>query len=163
MIDFDISRCTRKCASTDRELRAGETCYSVLVAEGADTVRRDYAAEAWQGPPEGAIGWWKSVVVDPNAKRMHWAPSDVMLNYFVQLEGNPAAEDTRYVLGLLLVRKRILRNESIEKDEATGRETLVLYSPRQECEYRVPVVLPSAERVEAIQNELAQLLQTGSS
>jgi hypothetical protein len=161
MIDFDISRCSRKCAATDRELRAGETCYSVLTSDGGEVVRRDYSADAWQGPPEGAIGWWKSIVVDPNAKKMHWAPSDVMLNYFTQLEGNPAAEDTRYVLALLLVRKRILRNEATEKDDS-GRETLVLFSPRQECEYRVPVTLPTAERVTEIQNELAQLLQTGS-
>lgn len=162
MLDYDITRCSRKCAATERELRAGETCYSVLVSEGDQVVRRDYSAEAWQGPPEDAIGWWKSTVVDPNANRMHWAPSDVMLNYFVQLADNPAAEDTRYVLALLLVRKRILRNEGTEKD-AEGREVLILYSPRQEAEHRVPVVLPTQERVEAIQNELAQLLQTGTS
>ena len=161
MLEFDITRCSRKCAATDRDLQAGETCYSVLVHEGDAVVRRDFSAEAWQGPPEDAVGWWKSIVVDANANRMHWAPSDVMLNYFVQLGDNPAAEDTRYVLGLLLVRKRILRNEGTEKD-ADGREILVLYSPRQEAEFRVPVVLPSAERVDAIQNELAQLLQTGS-
>lgn len=161
MLDFDITRCSRKCAATDRDLQAGETCYSALVPEGSQVVRRDYSAEAWQGPPGDAIGWWKSVVVDPSAKRMHWAPSDVMLNYFVQLAENPAAEDTQYVLALLLVRKRILRNEGTEKD-ADGREAIVLYSPRQECEHRVPVVLPTADRVEAIQNELAQLLQTGT-
>ena len=161
MLDFDITRCSRKCAATDRDLQAGETCYSALVPEGDQVVRRDYSVEAWQGPPTEAIGWWKSIVVDPNAKRMHWAPSDVMLNYFVQLAENPAAEDTRYVLALLLVRKRMLRNEGTEKDP-DGREVLILYSPRQECEHRVAVVLPTAERVEAIQNELAQLLQTGS-
>jgi hypothetical protein len=161
MLDFDISRCSRKCSATERDLHAGETCYSALVAEGDAVLRRDYSAEAWKGPPEGSLGWWKSTVVDPNANRMHWAPSEVMLNYFVQLEGNSAAEDTRYVLALLLVRKRMLRNEGAEKD-AEGRETLLLYSPRQECEHRVAVVLPTAERVEAIQNELAQLLQTGS-
>ncbi len=161
MVEFDITRCSRKCAATDRDLQAGEICYSALVPDGDQVVRRDYSAEAWQGPPEDAIGWWKSIVVDPNAKKMHWAPSDVMLNYFVQLADNPAAEDTRYVLALLLVRKRILRNEGTEKD-ASGRDVLVLYSPRQECEHRVPEVLPSAERVAAIQDELAQLLQTGS-
>jgi hypothetical protein len=162
MIDFEIQRCSRKCAATDRELKAGEMCYSILVPEGGQVVRRDYAAEAWQGPPAEAIGWWQSTVVDPNAHRMHWAPSDVMLNYFQQLADNPAAEDTRYVLALLLVRRRILRSEGTDHD-AQGRELQLFYSPRQECEYRVPVVLPTPERIEAIQNELAQLLQTGAS
>lgn len=162
MVDFDISRCSRRCAATDRELKAGETCFSVLSDETGQTIRRDYSAEAWTGPPAGALGWWKSTVVDPNAKRMHWAPSDVMLNYFVQLADNPAVEDARYVLGLLLVRRRILRSETTEQD-ASGREVLVLYCPRTESEHRVPVAPPTAERAEAIQQELAQLLQTGSS
>jgi hypothetical protein len=162
MIDFDIHRCSRKCATTERELKAGEVCYSVLTSEGGEVVRRDYSTEAWQGPPDDAIGWWKSIVVDSNARRMHWAPSDVMLNYFQQLADNPAAEDTRYVLALLLVRRRILRAEGTETDPS-GRELQKFYSPRQECEYLVPVVLPAPERVEAIQNELAQLLQTGAS
>jgi hypothetical protein len=111
MIDYDIQRCTRRCAATDRELRCGEVCYSILVPEGAEVVRRDYAAEAWQGPPESAIGWWKTTIADPAAGRLHWAPSDVMLNYFERLSEDPAADDARYVLALLLVRRRVLRIE----------------------------------------------------
>ena len=55
MIDYEIQRCTRRCAATDRELKDGETCYSVLVAEGAAVVRRDYSAQAWQGPPDQVV------------------------------------------------------------------------------------------------------------
>jgi len=81
-----------------------------------------------------------------------------MLHYFEQLDGNPAKEDVRYVLTLLLVRRRIVRVESTEKD-AAGVETLVVYSPRNEAEYRVKVAMPPAERELAIQAELSQLLQ----
>ena len=63
MIDYDIQRCSRRCAASDRELHNGEVCYSVLVPEGGQVVRRDYSAEGWPGPPEGAIGWWKSAVL----------------------------------------------------------------------------------------------------
>src|SRR5207249_11242458 len=104
MIDYDIQRCSRRCAATERELKDGETCFSVLVPEGAAVVRRDYSAEAWQGPPENAIGWWKTTIVDPQAGRPHWAPNDVMLNYFERLLDDPAGQDARYVLALLLVR-----------------------------------------------------------
>ena len=43
--------------------------------------------------------------------RPHWAPNDVMLNYFERLLEDPTAEDARYVLALLLVRRRMLRVE----------------------------------------------------
>ena len=104
-----------------RELKDGETCYSVLVPEGTQVVRRDYSMEAWTGPPDDAIGWWQTTVVDPKAGRPHWAPSDVMLNYFERLLDDPAAEDARYVLALLLVRRRILRVDALESD-SLGRD-----------------------------------------
>lgn len=142
-------------------MRAGEVFYSVLLSAGGKVVRHDYSAEAWPGPPEGAIGWWKSVYVDAAANRLHWAPNDVMLNYFEQLDANPAAADARYVLALLLVRRRVMRVERAETDEAE-QETLVLFCPRNEVEYRVSVTTPTPERIATIQNDLAQLLQTGS-
>jgi hypothetical protein len=159
MIDYEIQRCTRRCAATDRELKDGEVCYSVLVPEGAAVVRRDYSPEAWQGPPENAIGWWQTTIVDPQAGRISWAPNDVMLNYFERLLDDPAAEDARYVLALLLVRRRVLRVESHARD-AAGREMLVLHCGRNDAEYRVPEVMPTPERAAAIQQQLAELLQT---
>jgi hypothetical protein len=162
MLDYEIQRCSRRCAATDRELKNGELCYSLLVPEGGQVVRRDYSAEGWPGAPEGALGWWKSTVVDPNAGRPHWAPSDVMLHYFERLADDPAAEDARYVLALLLVRRRVLRVEGTEQD-ALGRETLVLHSIRSEGQYRVAELVPTPERAAAIQQQLAELLQTGSS
>jgi len=162
MIDYEVQRCTRRCAATDRELKDGEVCYSVLMAEGAAVVRRDYAAEAWPGPPEDCLGWWKSTVVDPHAGRLSWAPSDIMLSYFERLLADPSAEDARYVLALLLVRRRVLRVEGHDND-TNGRETLVLYCSRNEAEYRVAEVMPSPERAAAIQQQLAELLQTDGS
>jgi hypothetical protein len=159
MLDYEIQRCSRRCSATERELRDGEMCYSVLTVEGGQVVRRDFSAEAWQGAPENAIGWWKSTVVDPNAGRPHWAPNDVMLNYFERLLEDPSAEDARYVLALLLVRRRVLRVDAHEKDHA-GRHVLVLHCSRNEREYRVSEFLPTPERAAAIQQQLADLLQT---
>jgi hypothetical protein len=157
MFDFEIQRCTRRCAETDRELKPGETFYTVLVAEGAEVVRYDYSEEAWGGAPEDAIGWWKSQIAEPNAKKVNWAPNDVMLHYFQQLEGQDDKEDVRYVLTLLMIRRRMLRLEETEKDP-TGRELMLVFCPRNEAEYRVPVVTPSQERAQEIQKELVQLL-----
>lgn len=133
-----------------------------MVAEGAEVKRRDYAADAWQGPPEQALGWWKSQVPHPHAKKANLAPSEVMLEYFQELEGRPDKEDERYVLALLMIRRRVLRQERTEQDEA-GREIAVLYCPRNEAEYRLPVVVPDAERAAAIQEELVRLLYSQGS
>ena len=106
---------------------------------------------------EDAIGWWKSQVPDPNAHKLHWAPNDVMLHYFEQLSQQQDQQDVRYILALLMMRRRILRLEDSEKDDE-GHETLVLYCPRKETEFQVRVHDPDHARIQEIQEELARLL-----
>jgi len=158
-MDYEIQRCTRHCHTTGRELAPGETYFSVLLAEGAEVKRYDFSPEAWPGPPEGAIGWWRSQIPDRKSQRMHWAPNDVMLEFFDELAEQPEKQDMRYVLSLLLVRRRVMRHEETREDEQ-GREVLVLYCPRREATYEVPAVSPQQpERIEEIQQELAALLK----
>lgn len=157
MIDYEVQRCTRHCAVTLRKLQPGEMFYSTLATEGAQVVRHDYSAEAWQGPPEGVLGWWKSHMPERDARRLHWVPNDVMLELLETLQSQPDKQDMRYVLALLLIRRRVVRLEETERDELS-REVSVLYCPRREATYRVLTVMPSAERTAEIQEELARLL-----
>lgn len=161
MLDFEVQRFTRKCCVTDAILQPGDEFFSALISEGAHVVRRDYSAAAWTGPPTGTVGWWKSQVPDVLARKAHWAPNDVILHYFEQLYEDDKQADMRYVLTLLMIRRRIVRLEDTEKDEQ-DREVFVLYCPRNEREYRVNVCLPTAERAEEIQNHLAELLLAGN-
>jgi hypothetical protein len=158
VLDFDIQRCTRRCAALGRDLAPGERFYSALVQRGADVVRQDFSEEGWQGPPDGALGCWKSQMPDASGvKKATLAPSEVLLQYFEQLEGDASRGDLRYVLALLMVRRRIMRLDETARDEA-GQEVLVLTCARNETEYRTPVVLPSDERAAEIQRELETLL-----
>ena len=159
MFDIEIQRCTRRCATTGEELAAGEEFYSVLVPDGKQILRVDYASTAWSEPPENAIACWKSRMPDPVAKRLNWAPNDVILHYFEELgkSGNPQQCDTRYVLALLMIRRRIVRLEEVDH-QPNAQQLLVVYCPKNETEYKVPVVEPTSQRVTELQNELANLL-----
>lgn len=156
-MDYEVERCTRHCAASGRELHEGEEFYSVLLAQRGEVHRRDYAAEAWTAPPDGAFAWWKSRMPTREAKQGQLAPNEALLALFNELERSEGSEDLRYVLALLLVRRRVLREEEIEHDE-TGRGVLVLYCPRDECTHRVPVVTPEPRRADEIQAELSRLL-----
>lgn len=160
MTDFDVERCTRHCAATGRPLAEGETFYSMLVPDGAQLKRLDYAVDSWPGPRDDAIGWWKSKMPTVDNKQPKLAPSEILLKLFRELEHSVAQRDLRYVLALLMIRRRILRLEDTIPDEQGG-EVLMLYCSKDESTHHVPLVLPDEARAEQIQNELAKLLFVG--
>ena len=81
-----------------------------------------------------------------------------MLHFWDELAEQPDRQDMRYVLTLLLIRRRVFRLEEESRD-AQGRELLVVYCPRRESTHQVPAVVPDASRIDQIQEELAALLQ----
>ena len=156
-MDYDFARCSRHCATTGRALAAGERYYSVLAQEGGQLVRTDYCEEAWQGPPDGAVAWWQSEVPQSNADHKRWAPSDVMLRLFDELADDVGSRDLRYVLTLLMIRRKMFRLEESRGDEA-GEEQLQVFCPQRDTHYTVPVTDPQPDRVVEIQAYLANLL-----
>jgi hypothetical protein len=167
LLDFEIQRCTRRCAVTNQELKPGDTCYSVLEVKGADIIRKDFSAQAWTGPPSEAFGWWKSQVPEPNAKRIKLAPNDVLVEFFEQTAGQTESDDMRYVLALLLVRRRVFRLESSDieyakQNESADVQILTVFCPKREATYEVRAVTPSDERIEEIQRQLSELLIAGT-
>lgn len=160
MLEFEVQRFTRRCAAQDRELQPGEVFFSVLVPQGDSVQRLDYCRQAWHGPPDNALGWWQARVPDPVTRKVQWAPNTVMLDYFLRLVDDSTRQDLRYVLTLLLIRRRILRQEEIESGP-DGSELLKVYCARSESHYVVPVVLPEPERATEIQQEIAKILLSG--
>lgn len=159
MLDFEVQRCTRRCHATDQELAPGSVVYSALVKQGAELVRRDWSESGWTGRTPEMVSWWKTKIPEAAAKRPTLAPSEVMVELFESLEGNPDQADFRYVLALLLVRRRILKVEGSESEaDATG--ILRLFSTRTDQHWQVPVVMPSKSRTAAIQGEIGRLLYT---
>jgi hypothetical protein len=170
LLDFEVQRCTRCCAATERALEPGDECYSVLEIAGVEVVRKDYSPEAWKGAPEAAFGWWKSRVPEPTAKKIKLAPNELLLELFDQLADKSEQQDLRYVLALLLVRRRVLRVDVTNntphnaEDAATDHaaETMTLYCPKRDSTCEVAVAMPDSERIDEIQQQLSELLVAGA-
>ena len=183
MVNYEVPRCSKICTATGRELMPGEWFYSVLLAEKGEIQRLDYSQDGWQGAPSyqaddeiHLIGYWKSRLPTPNDNKVKLAPNDILLNLFDQLGDQLDKQDMRYVLVLLLIRRRIFRLERTadrsadeEPDAETGHHrsrvatppTLTVYCPKRETVYRIPVIHPSDEQVEQMQETLTGLLYAG--
>jgi len=119
--------------------------------------RLDFSEEAWTGPPETAVAWWKfRVPAEHKPSQSRLRPNELLQIFERLLNRNEQAE-LAYLLGLLLVRKRVLRieNQILEG----GQEFLLLYCPRRECEYRVHVPAISDERMAALEQLLLAITE----
>jgi hypothetical protein len=157
-MDYQIQPNSRRCAVTGRELRAGERYYSALVEEGRQFVRRDYSSEAWQGPPQDALGFWTGHVLATSAKTKPCIDDEMLEDCFLRLEGDndPGRVNFRYVVALLLMRRRRFRFET-SKVEA-GVETLTLRCMRNGAQYEVINPRLSDDEMTQVQDEVFKVL-----
>jgi hypothetical protein len=118
--DYQLPTPTRRqCCATGRELKAGERYFGVLAEEAGRFVRREYAPEAWAGPPEGVVGFWAGRVPAGDAPKRPPVDDETVRECFRRLDGatEPSRVSFRYVLALLLVRRKALRIEETRRDE----------------------------------------------
>ena len=158
MTDYQIQPNTRHCAVSGRELRPGEKFYSVLVQEGGKLARRDYAAEAWQGPPAGAFSFWCGLVPAAEQGRKLRIDDDLLADCFQRLEGHaePAQVNFRYVVALLLMRRKRFRFEEARVED--GHEVLRMHCTRTGTEYDVVNPGLNEEEMNNVQDEVFKVL-----
>lgn len=163
MLESDIPRCSRVCCRTHQPLLPGETYYSALVeGERGEWVRLDFSPVAWNPEREKAVGWWRSTVPTPNEKKFRLAANDILAQLFDQWLGDAEKSEYLYILTLLMVRRRILRFEKTESSETAFGGSMVVYSPRRETSWSIPVVELPPDRIETVQQCLADLIFAGS-
>lgn len=138
---YSVSSPTRVCAATGRQLRTGDPFVSALCQDvQTEEFRRvDYSIDAWEGgarpgSPLELIGTWRGTVPDPNEKRKLLLDEGSLLDLFEQTadavagatsETNRRREVFRFVLALILIRKRLLICEKSTWSNGTASVMLV--------------------------------------
>lgn len=160
---------SRACAATGKVFAPGDKVYSVLLEneETGEIERYDYCASAWRSNarPKDALAWWSSRARE-NAEtetKIKLAPNEALSALFVALANKPEQNALRYVLALLLARRRVLRfdyeeNASYCSDPETS-DSIYVYSPRDETGYLVPIVRMTEEQIAEVQARLVALLE----
>jgi len=155
---YQIQTRGRTCARTGRELRPGEKFYSVLYDRGAAFVREDIAHAAWQGPPSDAFSFWLSAVpVEGQPKRIQ-VDDALLLDCLERLaeERTPQKVNFRYVLALLLMRRKRLKFEEVRFRD--HQEYLLLRCPKSRRLHEVLNPQLSEAQMADVQEEVMKVL-----
>jgi hypothetical protein len=160
----EVAAPTRRCHATGRELLPGEGYYSALVETLVGTQRWDFAIEAWTGPPEGTVGYWRTTLpISTTPPPPREVPTETMLDFFDQLSQQPEKLGSRerrlrFVLALLLVRKRALKLHSVRREDS--QDFLVVRRPSSK--ETIDVLDPGLNEAETseVEKELADWMQS---
>lgn len=157
--DWEIARVSGRCAVSGRELAEGEPYYAVLLETPAGLERRDYSLEGWSGPPEGTFCHWRGRIPMRQKKQgpVSLAP-ELLTQLFLRLEESDSEpiQQLRFVMGLLLMRKRLVRVEETIQEE--GREYWQLRLLSDASLHRVPNPQFTAEQIDRLSMQLLGLL-----
>lgn len=158
MTEYDIAASSRVCAATGRNLEPSESFVAVLLEEGDKYVRKDYAAAAWAGPPEKYVAFWAGKVPPADRPRKPTFNDDLLLEWFQHLAGNPDPnrQNIRYVVALLLMRRKRLKFEDAKRQN--GADVLVLRDARNGTRHEIPDPRLSDAEIVAVQDEVFQAL-----
>ena len=157
--EFDIQGPTRVCAATGRALAPGERFYAALTDEAGKFVRRDFAADAWAGPPAGAVAHWAGRVPASDRPRKPTFNDGLLMDCFHHLEAatEPDRVNFRYVVALLLMRRRRLKFEDVRR-AADRSHVLVVRDARTGARHEVADPRLAEAEIAAVQDEVFRVL-----
>ena len=165
VIDWKIKSRSGVCCHTERPFEDEESFFTCIFddPESDGFIRRDYSLDAWNelsdtlDPPP--FSFWKSVYKVPEPEEKEEAlpqnSAEAMLHRMIE-EDRPATENARFILALMLERKKILIPTEVKK---TDTRTLLLYEHKETGSvYIVADPDLKLDEVEKIQEEVSDLL-----
>jgi hypothetical protein len=155
---WKIEKGPGRCVKSNVEIREGDPYYAVLFEDGESFRREDYAIDAWQGQPEGAYCFFKTKMPIKEKKKKLLIDDDMLVEFFKRLgsETQPTKLQFRFVLALILMRKRILKYDETECDG--DREYWLMRLRKEEKPRRVLNPKLTDDEIEGVSTQLGAIL-----
>jgi hypothetical protein len=124
---YDVARPGGKCTLTGRDIPPGEKFMAAVRETPTGLERADVCQEAWKDyPRDGLLAFWQATMPQPNARKKLFVDDEVLKQIFDRLADTeePAKLNFRFVLGLILMRKRVIVYENTRQEN--GKELWTL-------------------------------------
>jgi hypothetical protein len=108
---YEVARPQGRCHVSGRVIEPGEKFMAALRESPQGFERLDVAADQWDGfDRAGVLAFWQAVMPRPEAKKRLFVDDTVLCELFERLAdaSEPSKLNFRFVLGLILMRKRLV-------------------------------------------------------
>jgi hypothetical protein len=161
--EWSIQSRTDRCAQTGEPFQDGEYFYTLLFNDKGVYRREDLSEAAWQQRNDNIqpYSFWRSKFETPPPavpEALGKQTAEDLLRRYME-ENSPQHTNTRYILALMLERKRQLKQ--IDAKEEDGRTTLIYEHVKTGEVFVIPDPQLRLEQLAEVQTEVAELLGPG--
>ncbi len=159
MSDWEINKPLGQCTGTERKIEYGEEYFAALVETEEGLRRRDFCADYWESQKPDVFCYWKTRLPEPGQKKQLFVDDQMLMAFFERLEKETEQEkiNFRFVLALILMRKRILKyDETINEDDKEIWRLRVV-GEKQIVEVINPHL--DEEQIEQLSSQIGEILQ----
>ena len=159
--EWTIQSRAHACAVTNRPFAEGEYFYTLLFADGAGFRREDMSEDAFKARNENLqpFSHWRSKYVPPPPPEQEavskQTAEDLLRQYM--LESTPEHANARYILSLMLERKRLLKEVEVKRGD-DGSLTRIYEHTKSGEVFIIPDPQLRLDQVAEVQAQVAQYL-----
>lgn len=159
MVEWEINKALGRCCGTDRPIELQEEYFAALVETDQGLQRRDYCQEYWQQNHPTVYCYWKSKLPSPDKKKKLLIDDDMLMAFFERLACETEQEkiNFRFVLALILMRKRRLKYDSSKTKDAKEFWILKVAGLGDFVEVQNPNL--TEEQIQQLSSQVGQILQ----
>jgi len=161
MSDWEVNKPLGQCFGSGRKIEHGEEYFGALVVTEDGLQRQDFCAEYWESEKPDVFCHWKTKLPEPGQKKQLFVDDQMLMTFFERLARETDQEkiDFRFVLTLILMRKRLLKYDESRTED--GKEIWRLRIPGdRSAEGLVEVVNPhlDEEQIEQLSSQIGEIL-----
>ena len=159
MADWTINKPLGQCCGTGQAIEPGQEYFGALVETEQGFERRDYSVDYWEKEKPGVFCFWRSRLADPDEKKELFVSDEMLMAFFERLanETDPEKVNFRFVLALVLMRKRRLKYDATKMDGTREVWSLRVVGEKDLVEVVNPHL--NEEQIELLTSQIGQILQ----
>ncbi len=159
MTEWEIDKSLGQCFGTDKKIEPGQEYFATLIEIDEGLHRRDFCVDYWEKEKPDVYCFWKTKRAEPNQKRQIFIDDQMLMAFFERLGKETEQEkiNFRFVLALILMRKRHLKYDRSETDGDNEIWRLRITGEKEFVEVINPHL--TEEQIEQLSSQIGTLLQ----
>ena len=160
MSEWEINKPLGQCSGTEKTIESGEEYFAALIETQEGLQRRDFCAEYWESQKPDVFCYWKTKLPEPGQKKQLFVDDQMLMAFFERLEKETEQEkiNFRFVLALILMRKRILKYDETKNVDDQEFWRLRIVGEKQIVEVINPHL--DEEQIEQLSSQIGEILHT---